>query len=521
MTIVDAVVVGSGHQGLTTALYLARAGWDVAVFERNSELGGATRSAEITEPGLLHDLYATNLNPFRGSPVFADFGNDLERAGFRTVTSGMPYANVFPDGRSLRVYSEVERTLAMWSEHSERDLAGWTALGELHGEFLQHLMPAYGQPMPSLAAGRTVLGALWRLGVRRVLELGGLLACSSRELGERWFESPEAKTMLACWGMHLDLAPDVSFGAMIPFVQTFSEMATGMSIAEGGAGALPRALGTLVSEAGATVRTGSPVVAVTTDTTGRARRAVIAGTTPTQLFGTLLAGNPAVSVSARRRADRFQYRPGTMMLHLALDGPVPWSGDDDLRDFAYVHIGPYIDDLARAYQQSLAGYLPDRPLLVVGQTSRVDPSRTPDEREILWIQVRSVPSVIKGDSCGAIRETGWNQVKEAMADRVIDNMETYAPGLRSLIRTRTVVSPEDLENENPNLVGGDSIAGSHHVAQNFLFRPWLGGSTYETGVPGLYLVGASTWPGGSTNAISGYLLGQKLLRPSGVCPGFG
>jgi phytoene dehydrogenase-like protein len=199
-----------------------------------------------------------------------------------------------------------------------------------------------------------------------------------------------------------------------------------------------------------------------------------------------------------------------MMVHLSLDGPVDWAAHPDLRDFAYVHVAPYVDDLARTYQQSLAGRLPDHPMLVVGQTSRVDPSRTPDTREILWIQVRSVPSVIKGDSRDQITDVCWEHAKESMADRVIANLETYAPGLGALVRARTVLSPDDLEAQNPNLVGGDALAGSHHVAQNFMFRPWLGASRYRTGVPGLHLVGASTWPGGGVNAMSGYLLAQQL-----------
>jgi phytoene dehydrogenase-like protein len=524
MTTVDAVIIGAGHQGLTTALYLARAGWTVEVVERNSEIGGATRSGQVTEPGLEHDLYATNLNLFASSPVYAEFADDLARHGFSLVRSDMPYANVYPDGRSLRIYNDAARTVFGLGEHDPEDLEGWQTLHELYVDFVSHLMPVYGQPLPSVAAGRTAVRALRRLGPRRVLELVQLMACSTRELGDRWFRTDEAKALIACWGMHLDFGPDVAFGAMFPFIETFADMENGISIAEGGIGALPRALAALVVEAGGHVRTGQPVIEVLTDgrdargvmladgSTITARRAVIAGTAPTQLFGELLKGDSAGETAGRSHAEMFTYGPGSMMVHLSLDGPVTWSAHPDLSDFAYVHVAPYVDDLARTYQQAMAGVLPDRPMLVVGQTSRVDPSRTPDDREVLWIQVRSVPSVIKGDSLGEISETSWDMVKEAMADRVLDDLENYAPGLRGLIRERSVFSPADLEAQNPNLVGGDALAGSHHVAQNFLFRPWLGASTYESGVPRLRMVGASTWPGGGVNALSGYLLASRLLR---------
>ncbi|KAE8766084.1 phytoene desaturase family protein [Georgenia thermotolerans] len=521
----DAVVIGAGHNGLVTALYLARAGWDVVVLEANDDVGGATRSGEVTEPGLVHDLYATNLNLFLASPVYAELREDLARTGFRPVVSERPYASVFPGGKSLRVYQDAARTERELGAHSEADLAGWRRLRELQHEFMTTLMPLYGTRLPSRAALQHLAGAVRRAGVRRLASFAQLLACSTRELGERWFATAEARSLLAAWGMHLDYGPDVSFGAMFPFVETFGDMEAGIAIAEGGVSSLPRALGALVEEAGGEVRTGARVERVVVEG-GRARgvvvggehiaarRAVVAGTAPVHLYGDLLDGAPGVPATEREQARRFSYGPGTMMVHLALDGPIPWSGHPDLASFAYVHVGPYVDDLARTYTQSLAGLIPDSPLLVVGQTSQVDPSRSPDGRQVVWVQVRSLPSTIRGDAAGEITADDWDAAKEAVADRVVAKIEAYAPGFGALVRARTVLSPLDLERSNANLVGGDSVAGSHHVAQNFLFRPWLGASGYVTGVPGLYQVGAATWPGAGTNALSGYLCAELLLRPT-------
>jgi phytoene dehydrogenase-like protein len=528
MSTVDAVVVGGGHQGLVAALYLARAGWEVELVEGAVELGGATRSGEITEPGLVHDLYATNLNLFLASPVFAELAGELERVGFRPAPSDKPYANVFPGGRSLRVYQEVAKTERLLGEHNAADLEGWRRLHALQREFMTTVMPLYGSRLPSAAAARLVAKAVRSVGVKRLLGFAELLAQSTRELGDRHFDSPEAKALLACWGMHLDFGPDVSFGAMFPFVETFADMENGIAIAQGGAGSLPQALGALLEQAGGRIRTGAPVTRITTGPDGaadgvvladgeriRARRCVVATTTPTALYGDLLADAATVPADARERAAAFAYGPGTMMVHLASDGPIPWAAHEDLKDFAYVHVAPYVDDLARTYQQSLAGLLPDQPLLVVGQTSRVDPTRTPDGREVVWIQVRSVPGQIAGDSLGEIAATDWDEAKEPMADRVMSILEEYAPGVGDLVRTRRVMSPADLERANPNLVGGDSVAGSHHVGQNFLFRPWAGASGYDTAVPKLFLAGASTWPGAGTNALSGYLLAQRLVSTAG------
>jgi phytoene dehydrogenase-like protein len=131
---------------------------------------------------------------------------------------------------------------------------------------------------------------------------------------------------------------------------------------------------------------------------------------------------------------------------------------------------------------------------------------------VVWIQVRAVPSVIRGDAAGVVRDTEWSKIGDAMADRVLAKLDRYAPGSTSRIAKHVVHTPEDLEAANPNLVGGDSVAGSHHLAQNFIFRPMSGHSGYRTAVRGLYLTGAATWPGAGNNAASGRLAAQQVLR---------
>ncbi len=240
---------------------------------------------------------------------------------------------------------------------------------------------------------------------------------------------------------------------------------------------------------------------------------MIANITPTLLFEHLLPHYP-LSEPFRTQVKRYTYGPATMMVHLALSGRLHWVAGEELANFAYVHIGPYVDDLARTYTEALAGYLPSNPFLIVGQTSVVDPSRAPEGQHVLWIQVRALPSAIQGDAACEIFAQHWEEAKEPFADRVIQKLTTYAPNIQDLILARTVFSPQDLEDHNPNLAGGDSLAGSHHLFQNFIFRPFPGWSTYRMPIEGLYMVGAATWPGAGTNAISGYLTAHQLLRSS-------
>jgi phytoene dehydrogenase-like protein len=203
----------------------------------------------------------------------------------------------------------------------------------------------------------------------------------------------------------------------------------------------------------------------------------------------------------RRQAAGFRYGPGVFVVHVALSRPLPWTAAEDLGRFSYVHLNARPEELARTYAECTAGKLPERPMMVVGQPSHADPSRAPAGHAVARIQVRAVPAALD-----------WDAIKESYADRVLEQLEAHAPGARALILGWRVVSPLDLERENPNLIGGDCVSGSHHFDQNYLRRPFPGWSRYRTPVGRLYMVGASTWPGGGVNAASGWLAAGEVLR---------
>ena len=520
----DVVVVGAGHNGLVAAAYVARAGMSVLVLERGERVGGAVVSGEITRPGFVHDLFATNQNLFLGSPAFAELGDDLARHGLRFATTARPYSNAFPDGRSLRVYQDADRTRALLERHDTRDAEGWDRLFELYGRFAPVLFELYGTRMPSAALVTQAVRGRRALGPGGLGELAQLVMSSTRALGDAFFATPEAKALVASWGMHLDFGPDVAMGALFPFLEMFTDMQNGMSVVEGGASRLPEALAALVREAGGEVRTSAPVRRVTVEG-GRAagveldsgeriaaRNAVVANLTPGVLFDGEMVSPAALPDGFRGQVERYVYGPGTVMVHAALSGPLEWAAGEDLHEFGYVHVGPYVDDMARTYTDALAGLLPSSPMLVVGQTTAIDPSRAPAGGHVLWIQVRMVPSRIAGDAAGSIEARRWEEAKGPFAERVLDKLEEYAPGARERILDWTVLGPDDLERHNPNLVGGDSLGGSHHLSQNLLFRPVPGWSGYRTPVDGLYMVGSGTWPGGGVNAISGRLAADMITR---------
>lgn len=516
----DAIVIGAGHNGLAAAVILAKAGWRVTVLEQAEQPGGAVRTAEVTLPGFRHDLYAANLNLFVGGAFFAEHKDDLSRHGFAFEPARRPFASIFPGARWVGVSTQGNETAESIRTHSPADAEAWDRLGRWFGEVSPALFGVLGAPMPS----RALTSALWReRGVvrREWRELARLALLSPREFVEEHFETPEVQALIASWGMHLDFSPDVPGGAVFPLLETFVGAQHGMALGKGGAGCLIDALVGVLREHGGDVVTGARVTRVQVSggrATGvrladgrafEAARAVISNAGP-RVLSPMLEG--ALPEGYRRRLNRYHYAPGTLMIHLAVDDLPDWRAGPQLRDYSYVHLAPYLGDLSVAYAQASAGVLPERPMVIVGQPTAVDPSRAPEGQHILWLQVRVVPGTIGGDATGEIAGHDWDEVKELYADRVLGLVEEHAPGLRSKILARHVISPLDLERANPNLVGGDQLGGSHHPSQHYLFRPVPGWSRYTTPIDALYLCGAATWPGAGVGASSGYLLGRQLTK---------
>jgi phytoene dehydrogenase-like protein len=293
--------------------------------------------------------------------------------------------------------------------------------------------------------------------------------------------------------------------------------AFGMVIGQGGADTVVKAMVSALQARGGVVETNARVARILQDggratgvelADGRkilAKKAVIAGVAPSAL--TRLTGGTTPAFDAG--LARFDHAPGTMMIHLALSDLPAWRAQD-LRSFAYVHIAPSLDQMAKTYAQAKAGLLPDEPILVIGQPTVVDPSRAPQGQHTLWVQVRMAPGTILGDAAGQIAATDWAEAAEPFAARALDILESHAPGTRARILAKRVVTPMDLQADNANLVGGDQVCGSHHLSQHFLFRPMRGHADGSTPITNLHLTGAAVWPGAGTGAGSGYLLARRL-----------
>jgi phytoene dehydrogenase-like protein len=516
----DAIVIGAGHNGLTCACYLSRAGWRVAVLEGASQIGGGVRSDATTLPGFVHDNYATNLSLFAASPIYREFKAGLDKAGVRFLSCDKPYANVRHD-TAVKVFTDVGLTVAGLSSVSTEDARGWVKLVEFYKRISPSVQPFFYTEMPSSAALGRAVEMVMRNRPSDVFRFAKLLGQSSSAFAKQFFRTQDVGSVFQAWAYHLDFPPSKSGGALFAFTSAMSAHVHGMQMVEGGTGKVSAGLKTLIEQAGGVVLTRSEVAQIivrksralgvrTRD--GKeftAQRAIIANATTRNLFGKLIESS-ALPSKFLRRAQDYRYGPGTFVIHLALDRTPEWRLGSDLSQFGYVHLNVAETEIEEAYASSMDGKLPARPLLIVSQTTHIDPSRAPLGKQVMRVHVRTVPGRLSGDAVGEIDARDWDAAKEPFAERILDLVEEAVPDLRACITGTAVETPYDIEQENPNFVGGDCVGGSHHLSQNFLFRPFRGWSNYRTPIGNLYMIGASTWPGGGVNGASGYMLARKL-----------
>jgi phytoene dehydrogenase-like protein len=512
----DAVIVGSGINSLACAALLSRAGWDVCVLEREPELGGAIKTAELTEAGYLHDVFSAWHPLWVGGPAHAELGDELAVRGLEYLNTDHPTATAFPDGSNAFLSTNAD---ANGAEHGP----AWSAaMGEV-GAHAELVFGVLGTELWSRAGAGLALTAYRRLGRRGLAAFGGEIVQSSRDWLTTTFESERTHGLLAPWVLHTGLGPDAATSGFMNRVIAFAIETGGMPIPRGGGARLVDALIRLVEDNGGSCHTGADVervlvsdgratgVRTTTGDVLTARRAVVCNVTPTQLYGRLLELEGDVARAGRR----FRFGRSEMQIHYALSEPPHWDGDGRLAKTAIVHVTPGLDGVSRAVNEAERGLLPAEATVVVGQPLTMDESRAPKGGGLLWIQLQELPWHVKGDAAGAL-DTGdgtWTEsLRERYADRIQQRIGRHIPNLESAILKRAVLSPADLQAANINLEHGDPYSGSLALDQNFLWRPFARQPGHRTPVRGLFHIGASTWPGPGLGAGSGTLVARELLR---------
>jgi phytoene dehydrogenase-like protein len=498
----DAIVIGSGPNGLVAANTLANAGWSVLVLEAKSRPGGAVWTEELTLPGFHHDVGAAFFPFGETSPALVPL--DLPSRGLVWRHAPMDSAHPAPDGTCSAIGRDVEAS----ARSLGKDGDAWKKLALWHRDTRDKMLAALLSTLPAA-------GAMLRFGPMNLLRLAEVAASSGRGWSERHFRTEAARRIIPALALHTDVGPDDPFGAVVGFMLAMLATSGGFAVPEGGAAAITRALIARLEELGGQVRCDARVgrivvregraAAVVTDSGEEieADRAIIADTAAPALYLRLL-DDKWVPSSVADAMRRFRHGFGTFKMDWALDGPVPWSSEDAARS-SVVHTGDSLDDLAAFTAEVRRGELPTNPYLVIGQQSIADATRAPAGKHTLWAYSR-VPSTIDG---------GWERVKERFADRIEERIEGLAPGFKKRILGRAIFAPHDLEAMDENLVGGDLGGGSAQIQHQLVFRPLFPYFRYRTTVRGLYLGSSYAHPGAGVHGACGRNAACAALEDEG------
>lgn len=513
----DHLIIGSGINALVAAAMLSRKGDSVLMVEREDHIGGCMVTDEITLPGFHHDVMAATFVLFLTGPAHAALGDDLAKHGLEFCHSAHPTAVLRPGGAALRLEMDRAANIAEFNARHVGDGDQHSAdVGAIEAD-ADFLFALLGQPLWSRQSAWLLAKEAWKRGLGPLKAWFGDALDPARGWLETRYASADVQALWAPWVLHVGLTPESSYGGQMSRVIAFALEAAGAPVVKGGAGHAAGAFRSLIEANGGTIRTGVEATRVIVEN-GRAvgvetaagenikARNVIASTAPGQLYDGLLKDQPRPE-----GARKFRHGRGNFQMHYALDGQIDWIAEG-LDDVALIHLSDGVDAVSRSCNEAERGLLPAVPTICVGQPHRLDPSRCPHGKAVLWLQIPDAPRTVKGCAAGEIETTpAWTDpMREAFADRIENILRRHIRNFDAIKLARRAYSPADLAALNVNLVGGDPYGGACTLDQFFLWRPHAAQTNNSTPIKGLHHIGASTHPGPGLGGGSGYNLARGL-----------
>jgi phytoene dehydrogenase-like protein len=519
----DVVIIGGGHNGLVTAFYLAKAGFKPLVLERRGQVGGAAITEEF-HPGFRCSVLAHSAGPLRPD-IVRDM--QLEKHGLQMITPEVGLTALSPDGRALILYNDANRSAAQIGKFSQKDAAKYAEfqqslgkIGKVIAEALALSPPNIDNPSKSdlwgmLQTGRSIR-KLGKKDLYRVLRWGPMAVA---DLAAEYFETELLRAVIAARGIFgTFLGPWSAGSSLVLLIRAAGDAhpAGSASFAVGGIGAITQTMASAATQSGAEIRAGADVIEIRVKngsatsvvlSTGEeiVAKAIISNADPKR---TLLKLVDPTYLSPDFAMKLQHYRmPGTVAkVNLALSGLPKFTGlngDNGDALSGRIHIGPEIDYLERAFDESKYGNFSRQPYLEVAIPSLTDPSLAPSGQHVMSIYMQYAPFKLKNGD--------WESQRVALGDTVVKTLAQYVPNLPESILHHQIITPQDLE-DTYGLTGGHIFHGELALDQFFTMRPLLDWARYRTPIQNLYLCGSGTHPGAGLTGGSGANAAKEILK---------
>lgn len=519
----DAIIIGAGHNGLTTAAYLAKAGKKVLVLERRPVIGGISASEEIF-PGFKYATCAHYCGSFSPA-IVSDL--DLSRHGLEILPIDPVIVAPNLDGDSLVVARDLKTAAAEISRHSARDAGRFTEFSELTAKLADFLLTLYRLPLPDKGGPgeprpMRLVKAAWkfhRLDRKAMHEFLRILPMSMADLLGEWFESETLKASLAASSMLASFVGPRQQGTAFQFFhhRLGAGALRAVSRPRGGMSRIPHALSLAAQKHGAEIRTDAEVTVIMTKNGAATGVALASGT---EFMSDLVVSSADVKKTFLKLVELTYIDPrfllqvrnirarGTVAkVNLALDKlPAFKSAAQDTAALGgIIHIGPTLDYLEHAADDAKYGRFSREPFLEITIPSFADPTLAPSGKHVMSVWMQSAPY--------HLRESNWIKQRDALGDTVLNVIESYAPGFKNSILHRQVLTPLDLE-QTYGVTEGHLYHAELALDQIFVMRPVAGWARYHTPIKNLYLCGSGTHPGGGITGLPGYYAAREILKRS-------